>query len=103
MSELQEITTTDLEEKISPDNDSIILSEKDDDSDFEDDSISMPGDENIIRIPPRPKNYKIVYHLYIVFAKKRDQLLKYCLSKGIEAKVHYPKPIYIQEFFKDVK
>ena len=63
MSELQEITTTDLEEKISPDNDSIILSEKDDDSDFEDDSISMPGDENIIRIPPRPvigsENYVI--------------------------------------------
>ena len=31
-----------------------------------------------IRIPPRPKNYKIVYHLYIVFAKKRDKLYNYC-------------------------
>ena len=30
------------------------------------------------------KNYKIVYHLYIVFAKNRDELLKYCLKKGIE-------------------
>ena len=53
-----------------------------------------------ITIPPRPKNYKIVYHLYIVFAKKRDQLLKYCLSKGIEAKVHYPKPMYLQDSLK---
>ena len=53
-----------------------------------------------ISIPPRPKNYKIVFHLYVVFAKKRDELLKYCLSKGIEAKVHYPKPMYLQEALK---
>ena len=53
-----------------------------------------------IRIPPRLKNYKIVYHLYIVFAKNRDKLLKYCLSKGIEAKVHYPTPIYRQPAMK---
>lgn len=49
-----------------------------------------------ITIPPRPPNYKIVYHLYMVFAKRRDELLKYCQSKGIEAKVHYPIPIYRQ-------
>ena len=53
-----------------------------------------------ITIPPRLKNYKIVYHLYIVFAEKRDQLLSYCLKKGIEAKVHYPKPMYLQESLK---
>ena len=50
-----------------------------------------------ISIPPRPSNYKLVYHLYIVFAEKRDALLRYCLKKGIEAKVHYPKPMYLQE------
>ena len=55
-----------------------------------------------ISIPPRPKNYKIVFHLYIVFAKKRDDLLKYCLSKGIEAKIHYPKPMYLQEALKNL-
>ena len=50
-----------------------------------------------ISIPPRIKNYKIVYHLYIVFAeRKRDELLKFCLKKGIEAKVHYPIPMYRQ-------
>ena len=37
------------------------------------------------------------------FAEKRDQLLKYCHSKGIEAKVHYPKPMYLQESLKDLK
>jgi aminotransferase EvaB len=55
---------------------------------------------NGITIPPRPKNYKIVFHLYVVFAKNRDKLLKFCHSKGIEAKVHYPKPMYLQESLK---
>ena len=27
--------------------------------------------KNGIKIPPRPKDYKIVYHLYIVFARKK--------------------------------
>jgi dTDP-4-amino-4,6-dideoxygalactose transaminase len=58
---------------------------------------------NEIKIPIRPKNFKIVYHLYIVFAKKRDQLLKYCLKKGIEAKVHYPVPMYLQKALKNLK
>ena len=39
---------------------------------------------------------RIVYHLYIVFAQDRDALLAHCLANGIEAKVHYPVPIYRQ-------
>lgn len=58
---------------------------------------------NGISIPPRIKNYKIVYHLYIVFAKNRDKLLNYCLRKGIEAKIHYPVPIYRQPALKFLK
>ena len=49
-----------------------------------------------IKIPPRPKNYRIVYHLYMVFASDRDGLLEFCIERGIEAKVHYPTPIYRQ-------
>jgi len=49
-----------------------------------------------ISIPPRPKNFRLVYHLYIVFAENRDGLLEYCINKGIEAKIHYPIPIYRQ-------
>jgi dTDP-3-amino-2,3,6-trideoxy-4-keto-D-glucose/dTDP-3-amino-3,4,6-trideoxy-alpha-D-glucose/dTDP-2,6-dideoxy-D-kanosamine transaminase len=58
---------------------------------------------NGITIPPRPKNFRIVYHLYIVFSEKRDELYKYCLKKGIEAKIHYPVPIYRQEAYKYLK
>ena len=39
---------------------------------------------------------RIVYHLYIVFAEDRDALLDHCIARGIEAKVHYPVPIYRQ-------
>lgn len=53
-----------------------------------------------IRIPPRPSHMRIVYHLYIVFAEDRDGLLRYCVEKGIEAKVHYPVPLYQQDALK---
>tara|TARA_B100000780_G_scaffold259496_1_gene210593 strand:- start:7478 stop:8578 length:1101 start_codon:yes stop_codon:yes gene_type:complete len=50
-----------------------------------------------IKIPPRPKDYRLVYHLYIVFAENRDALYKYCQKKGIECKIHYPIPMYRQK------
>jgi aminotransferase EvaB len=53
-----------------------------------------------IRIPPRPEDCKRVYHLYIVFAEDRDRLFDYCLENGVEAKVHYPIPIYQQDGLK---
>jgi dTDP-3-amino-2,3,6-trideoxy-4-keto-D-glucose/dTDP-3-amino-3,4,6-trideoxy-alpha-D-glucose/dTDP-2,6-dideoxy-D-kanosamine transaminase len=49
-----------------------------------------------IRIPPRLTNMKIVFHLYVVFAERRDGLLEFCQEHGVEAKVHYPVPIYRQ-------
>ena len=55
-----------------------------------------------IKIPKRIKNYKIVFHLYMIFAERRDKLLDYCLKKGIEAKVHYPIPIYRQPALKNL-
>lgn len=53
----------------------------------------IPG----IRLPQRYANRKLVFHLYIVFAERRDELLAHCKSRGIEVKVHYPVPLYQQE------
>ncbi|MGK7873293.1 MAG: DegT/DnrJ/EryC1/StrS family aminotransferase [Xenococcaceae cyanobacterium] len=53
-----------------------------------------------IKIPPRLSDFRIVYHLYIVFAENRDKLLDYCIQNGIEAKIHYPVPIYRQRALK---
>lgn len=55
---------------------------------------------NQIRIPPRLNNFRIVYHLYIVFAEHRDALLNFCQNAGIEAKIHYPIPMYLQPALK---
>ena len=50
-----------------------------------------------IQVPIRTENMRIVYHLYIVYAEKRDELLKFCHSRKVEAKIHYPIPIYKQK------
>jgi aminotransferase EvaB len=53
-----------------------------------------------IRIPKRRPGVKHVYHLYIVRAKKRDELLAYLNENGVEAKVHYPIPVHLQKAAK---
>ena len=50
-----------------------------------------------VRIPPRNPHTKNVYLLYILFAEQRDALLAHCIAEGIEAKVHYPVPLYRQD------
>jgi aminotransferase EvaB len=50
-----------------------------------------------ITIPERKPNKRYVYHLYMLMVKKRDKLLAYLHEHGIEAKVHYPIPLHLQE------
>jgi len=50
-----------------------------------------------IEVPRRRPNVRHVYHLYMVRAKDRDALLRHCIAKGIEAKVHYPIPLPYQQ------
>ena len=52
--------------------------------------------QQFISIPPRPANVKHVYHLYIVRAQRRNELLKHLHKNEIEAKVHYPIPVHLQ-------
>ena len=50
-----------------------------------------------ITIPERRKEVYHVFHLYMVFAERRDELYRHCLDNGVEAKIHYPIPLYQQE------
>jgi dTDP-4-amino-4,6-dideoxygalactose transaminase len=50
-----------------------------------------------VRIPPRRDYTKNVHLLYILFAQDRDALLAHCIAMGIEAKVHYPIPLHLQD------
>lgn len=56
----------------------------------------IPG----IRVPPREGGVKRVFHLYMVFAEERDALYAHCLEASVEAKIHYPIPLYAQEGLK---
>jgi aminotransferase EvaB len=49
-----------------------------------------------VRVPPRRVDAKRVFHLYMIFADRRDSLYDYCRERGIQAKIHYPIPIYRQ-------
>ncbi len=53
-----------------------------------------------LRVPPRRDGVKHVYHLYMIFAEDRDALYQHCLDNGVEAKIHYPIPLYQQEGLK---
>lgn len=46
--------------------------------------------------PPRSSKERCVYHLYMLLAERRDELLKFLNDKGVEAKIHYPTPLHLQ-------
>ena len=50
-----------------------------------------------ITIPDRSENERHVYHLYMVLADDRDGLLGYLTDHGVEAKIHYPIPLHLQQ------
>ena len=58
--------------------------------------MGLRGLESFIRAPNRPNGYREVYQLYLLTATRRDELVKFLVSRGIEAKVHYPIPIHLQ-------
>lgn len=49
-----------------------------------------------ITVPPRRPNVRRVYHLYMLYAERRDELYEFLLARGVEAKVHYPIPLPLQ-------
>ena len=51
-------------------------------------------------IPHCRPNVKQVFHTYVIRVKDRDALLAYLLKNEIEAKVHYPIPLHLQEAAK---
>jgi len=51
----------------------------------------------LISVPPRREGARHVYHMYMVLARDRDELLKFLQARQIEAKIHYPIPVHLQE------
>ncbi len=55
-----------------------------------------------VQTPNEMKWAKHVYHLYVIKAKKRDELRNFLKEKGIETGLHYPIPLHLQKAFKDL-
>ena len=49
-----------------------------------------------IKIPNKNKDIKEVFHIYSRIYDDRDNLQKYLIKHGVDAKVHYPVPIHLQ-------
>ncbi|MCX7017133.1 MAG: DegT/DnrJ/EryC1/StrS family aminotransferase [Candidatus Sumerlaeota bacterium] len=57
----------------------------------------------IVDYAPADKPHeKAVYHTYVIRAKRRDSLRGALADRGVDAKVHYPIPIHLQEAAKDL-
>ena len=55
------------------------------------------GDLEQVKIPSRPANRRNAYQLYIIRVERRDELVQSLVADGVEAKVHYPIPIHLQQ------
>lgn len=49
-----------------------------------------------VTIPPRRPGDRHVYQIYVIEARDRDELLRFLVGRGVEAKVHYPVPLHLQ-------
>ena len=50
-----------------------------------------------VTVPRREAQNPETVSLYMVLAEQRDSLLNYLIANGVEAKIHYPIPLHLQE------
>lgn len=54
-----------------------------------------------LRLPARDFGNDI-YHQFTIKTDKRDRLKDFLASEGIETKIHYPIPVFMQEAYRDL-
>lgn len=55
-----------------------------------------------ISVPTRRRGVKHVFHLYVIRVERRNELLNFLQERGVEAKIHYPIPVHLQEAASDL-
>ena len=50
-----------------------------------------------VRVPTRCSGHIASHQLYMACFQRRDDLVRFLISKGIDAKVHYPVPLHLQK------
>ncbi|HEY5625416.1 MAG TPA: DegT/DnrJ/EryC1/StrS family aminotransferase [Dehalococcoidia bacterium] len=59
---------------------------------------SLPG----VITPAEAPDARHVYHLFVIRAQQRDKLLDWLKERGVQAGIHYPVPIHLQEACRDL-
>lgn len=49
-----------------------------------------------VQLPNRLSHNLETFSLYMILASDRDNLIKYLIHHGVEAKIHYPTPLHLQ-------
>ncbi len=57
---------------------------------------------NNVIIPIKKTYSNHIYHLYVIRSKNRDKLRNFLNKNGIGTQIHYPKPIHLQEAYKNL-
>ncbi len=60
---------------------------------------ALPG----VVTPAEAPDAKHVYHLYVIRVEERDELLDWLKEHGVNAGIHYPVPIHLQEACSDLE
>ncbi|MHC4122514.1 MAG: DegT/DnrJ/EryC1/StrS family aminotransferase [Planctomycetota bacterium] len=55
-----------------------------------------------VKCPKIDSNNISIYHQYTITAPKRDQLQQFLAENGIASAIFYPKPLHLQECFKEL-
>lgn len=55
-----------------------------------------------IIVPFVPRHMDPVWHLFVIRFKRRNELQKYFLAKGVQTMIHYPKPPHLQGAYKEM-
>jgi dTDP-4-amino-4,6-dideoxygalactose transaminase len=55
-----------------------------------------------VMTPKIEQNNVSIYHQYTILAQKREELQKYLTKQGIGCGVFYPKPLHLQDCFKEL-
>ncbi len=55
-----------------------------------------------IRLPEEAADRRHVYHVFAVFVKDRDAVLKQLQEAGVGAGIHYPIPVHLQKCFSEL-
>lgn len=65
------------------------------------DGLSDVGD---LQLPPRATTIaKPVFHLFVVQTAHREKLKKFLLKNRVEASIHYPIPVHLQQAYSHLK